>query len=104
MSRFTLDYSAPRPQSRNRFRRRQSAVSSAALLGFCLLVNGIVLIGIYLLSRENRQLRQERDAHVLRYDSLLATKLYVDRLLSERLKQPSGQRTTPAASAESSNQ
>lgn len=88
MSQFTLDYSPPRPPSRNRFRWRRSAVSSVALLGFCLLVNGIVLIGIYLLARENRQLRRERDAQVLRYDSLLATKLHADRLLAEKLKVP----------------
>lgn len=86
MSHFTLDFSPPRPQSRNRLRRRHSAVSSAALLGFCLLINGVVLIGIYLLSRENRQLRRERDAHVLRYDSLLATKLHTDRLLADKIK------------------
>lgn len=101
MSRFTLDYSSPRPQSRNRLRRRRSAVS--ALLGFCLLVTGIVLISLYLLSRENRQLRQERDAHALRYDSLLATKLHADRLLAEQLRGLSPKKTAPASSAETSN-
>lgn len=84
MPQFTLDYSPP--QSRNRLRRRKSTLSSAALLGFCLLVNGLVLVGICLLARENRQLRRERDAHVLRYDSLLATKLHADRLLAEKRK------------------
>ena len=102
MTRFTLDYSPPRPQSRNRLRRRRSTVSPAALLGFCLLVNAVVLIGIYLLVRENRQLRQEHDAQVLRYDSLLATKLHADRLLAEQLRGPSPKKTTPAA-AETSN-
>lgn len=94
MTRFTLDYSPPRPQSRTRLRRRKSTVSSAALLGFCLLVNGIVLVGLYLLARENRQLRQERDAHVLRYDSLLATKLHADRLLSEKIKAQANDRSS----------
>lgn len=103
MTRFTLDYSPPRPQSRNRLRRRKSAVSAASLLGFCLLVNAVVLIGIYLLSRENRQLRQERDAHVLRYDSLLATKLHADRLLAEQLRGVSPKKNAPASSAETSN-
>lgn len=103
MSRFTLDYSAPRPQSRNRLRWRRSRLSTAALLGFCLLVNGVVLIGIYLLSRENRQLRQERDTHALRYDSLLATKLHADRLLAEQLRGLSPKKAPAASSSETSN-
>ncbi len=76
MPRFTLDYSRPPSPARRR------TISPLSLLVFCLIVNGIVLAALsLLLGRENRHLRRQRDAHALRYDSLLATKLHADRLL-----------------------
>lgn len=61
-------------------------MSPVALSVFGLLLFGLSSVNTYRLSRENQRLRRERDAHVLRYDSLLATKLHADRLLAEQRK------------------
>jgi hypothetical protein len=80
MARYTLDYSDPLPTQRRRVAIRAQArrwPMLLALLGLCL---GLVaFIYAYHLRAENYQLRTERNALLLRYDSLLAAQLYQER-------------------------